>query len=148
MVGVLPFDLFNKSGKKMDSDHCLIVGWPINPGLVVVVGVLSDWCLSKERCFLYLGSELGTLHVVPLHSGFDLRPARPEEMSDDPLPAVLWHGQTSCRKCQGFHLLPLMFLSLSRSPKLATLDLWVSTQFMCTPKNNHRLKTKPSKQAK
>lgn len=42
------------------------------------------------------GAELGALHVGALHSGSDLRPAGSEEMSNDPLPAVLRHVQTAC----------------------------------------------------
>lgn len=62
----------------------------------------DDWVVA-DVFVCALGSQLGTLHVVPLHSGFDVRPARPQEMSNDPLPAVLGHVQTPCGERQGFH---------------------------------------------
>lgn len=48
------------------------------------------------------GAQLGILHVVSLYSWFDLCPAGSEEMSHDPLPAVVRHGETARRERQGF----------------------------------------------
>lgn len=50
--------------------------------------VSSAWMLF-DAALVLSGTQLGLVPAVSLHSGFDLRPAGSEEVSDDPLPALL-----------------------------------------------------------
>lgn len=57
--------------------------------LLFCVDFMLVHCSLPTMVLCISGSQLGVLHVVSLYSGSDLCPPRSEEMSNDPLPAVL-----------------------------------------------------------